>query len=96
MDDAFGSAVVRMNEELKAKGLSISTKLKVYVYLWLSFFYVFGKLSDDIIKIVNLFCMPLYFVLSDLFLMTYEGLLQFVKKKTNKLLIRKHSIKNTL
>lgn len=49
--------------------------------------HVFGDMSGDVIKIMNLFRMPLYFVLSGLFFKTYDGLIPFLKKKTNKLLI---------
>ena len=49
--------------------------------------HVFGDMSGVIIKIMNLFRMPLYFVLSGLFFKTYDGLIPFFKKKTNKLLI---------
>ena len=48
--------------------------------------HVFGDMSGTIIKIMNLFRMPLYFVLSGLFFKQYEGLRSFIKKKTNKLL----------
>ena len=61
-----------------AKGICISLVVLLHV---------FGELSGDIIRIMNLFRMPLYFVLSGLFFKTYDGLLPFVKKKTNKLLI---------
>lgn len=49
--------------------------------------HVFGDMSGMVIKIMNLFRMPLYFVLSGLFFKTYDGLIPFLKKKTNKLLI---------
>ncbi|MEE3416266.1 MAG: acyltransferase family protein [Prevotella sp.] len=49
--------------------------------------HVFGDMSGVVIKIMNLFRMPLYFVLSGLFFKTYNGLIPFLKKKTNKLLI---------
>ena len=49
--------------------------------------HVFGDMSGVIIKIMNLFRMPLYFVLSGLFFKTYDGFITFLKKKTNKLLI---------
>ena len=49
--------------------------------------HVFGDLSGTVIKIMNLFRMPLYFVLSGLFFKTYDSLGPFLKKKTNKLLI---------
>ena len=49
--------------------------------------HVFGDMSGVVIKIMNLFRMPLYFVLSGLFFLTYNGLIPFFKKKTNKLLI---------
>ena len=61
-----------------AKGICISLVVLLHV---------FGELSGDIIQIMNLFRMPLYFVLSGLFFKTYDGLLPFIKKKTNKLLI---------
>ena len=61
-----------------AKGICISLVVLLHVY---------GDLSGSIIKIMNLFRMPLYFVLSGLFFKTYEGLFPFLKKKTNKLLI---------
>lgn len=49
--------------------------------------HVFGDMSGVVIKIMNLFRMPLYFVLSGLFFKTYDGFIPFFKKKTNKLLI---------
>ena len=49
--------------------------------------HVFGDMSGTVIKIMNLFRMPLYFVLSGLFFKQYEGFYSFLKKKTNKLLI---------
>lgn len=49
--------------------------------------HVFGDMSGVVIKIMNLFRMPLYFVLSGLFFKTYDGIIPFFKKKTNKLLI---------
>lgn len=61
-----------------AKGICISLVVLLHV---------FGELSGDIIQIMNLFRMPLYFVLSGLFFKTYDGFFSFVKKKTNKLLI---------
>ena len=61
-----------------AKGICISLVVLLHV---------FGELSGNIIQIMNLFRMPLYFVLSGLFFKTYDGLLPFIKKKTNKLLI---------
>lgn len=61
-----------------AKGICISLVVLLHV---------FGELSGVIIQIMNLFRMPLYFVLSGLFFKTYDGLLPFIKKKTNKLLI---------
>lgn len=61
-----------------AKGICISLVVLLHV---------FGELSGDFIQIMNLFRMPLYFVLSGLFFKTYDGLLPFFKKKTNKLLI---------
>jgi fucose 4-O-acetylase-like acetyltransferase len=61
-----------------AKGFCIS-----FVVL----FHVFGNLSGDFIKIMNLFRMPLYFILSGLFFKTYDGFGGFMKKKTNKLVV---------
>ena len=61
-----------------AKGICISLVVLLHVY---------GDLSGTIINIMNLFRMPLYFVLSGLFFKTYGGLFPFLKKKTNKLLI---------
>lgn len=61
-----------------AKGICISLVVLLHVY---------GDLSGAFIKIMNLFRMPLYFVLSGLFFKTYDGLFPFLKKKTNKLLI---------
>lgn len=46
--------------------------------------HVFGDMSGTVIKIMNLFRMPLYFVLSGLFFKQYEGFYSFLKKKTNK------------
>lgn len=61
-----------------AKGICISLVVLLHVY---------GDLSGTTIKIMNLFRMPLYFVLSGLFFKTYGGIILFLKKKTNKLLI---------
>lgn len=61
-----------------AKGICISLVVLLHV---------FGDLSGGIIQLMNLFRMPLYFVLSGLFFKTYDGFLPFVKKKTNKLLV---------
>jgi len=61
-----------------AKGICISLVVLLHVY---------GDLSGTVIKIMNLFRMPLYFVLSGLFFKTYNGLYPFLKKKTNKLII---------
>lgn len=61
-----------------AKGICISLVVLLHV---------FGDLSGAVIQIMNLFRMPLYFVLSGLFFKTYDGLFPFIKKKTNKLLI---------
>lgn len=61
-----------------AKGICISLVVLLHVY---------GDLSGTFIKVMNLFRMPLYFVLSGLFFKTYDGLFPFLKKKINKLLI---------
>lgn len=61
-----------------AKGICISLVVLLHVY---------GDLSGTVIKIMNLFRMPLYFVLSGLFFKTYDGFFPFFKKKTNRLLI---------
>ena len=61
-----------------AKGICILQVVLLHVY---------GDTSGEVIKVMNLFRMPLYFVLSGIFFKTYDGLLPFVKKKTNKLLI---------
>lgn len=61
-----------------AKGICISLVVLLHV---------FGELSGGFIQLMNLFRMPLYFVLSGLFFKTYDGMLPFIKKKTNKLLI---------
>ena len=61
-----------------AKGICISLVVLLHVY---------GDLSGTLIKIMNLFRMPLYFVLSGLFFKTYDGFFPFFKKKTNRLLI---------
>lgn len=61
-----------------AKGICISLVVLLHV---------FGEMSGAPFKIMNLFRMPLYFVLSGLFFKTYDGLFPFLKKKTNKLLI---------
>lgn len=61
-----------------AKGICISLVVLLHV---------FGELSGSFIQLMNLFRMPLYFVLSGLFFKTYDGLFPFIKKKTNKLLI---------
>lgn len=61
-----------------AKGICISLVVLLHV---------FGDLSGPFIQVMNLFRMPLYFVLSGLFFKTYDGLLPFLKKKTNRLLM---------
>ncbi len=61
-----------------AKGICISLVVLLHVL---------GDLSGTIVNIMNLFRMPLYFVLSGLFFKTYDGLYSFFKKKTNKLLV---------
>lgn len=61
-----------------AKGICISLVVLLHV---------FGDLSGGVIQIMNLFRMPLYFVLSGLFFKSYNGFVPFFKKKTNKLLI---------
>lgn len=61
-----------------AKGFCISFVVLLHVY---------GELSGDVLKIMNLFRMPLYFFLSGLFFKTYDGFPDFLRKKTNKLLI---------
>lgn len=60
------------------KGICISLVVLLHVY---------GDMSGTLIKIMSLFRMPLYFVLSGLFFKTYDGLIPFIKKKTNKLII---------
>ena len=50
-------------------------------------YHVYGQLSGDVINMMTLFRMPLYFVLSGLFFKPYNGFWSFFKKKTNKLLI---------
>ena len=61
-----------------AKGICISLVVLLHV---------FGDLSGGVIQLMNLFRMPLFFVLSGLFFKTYDGSFFFFKKKTNKLLI---------
>lgn len=61
-----------------AKGICISLVVLLHV---------FGDISGDIIQIMYLFHMPLFFVLSGLFFKTYDGLISLVKKKTNTLFI---------
>ena len=61
-----------------AKGICISLVVLLHV---------FGDLSGTPVKIMNLFRMPLYFVLSGLFFKTYDVFFTFLKKKINKLII---------
>lgn len=49
--------------------------------------HVFGHTSGAFIEMMDVFRMPLYFILSGLFFKTYGGIFPFFKKKTNKLLI---------
>lgn len=49
--------------------------------------HVFGDTSGTFIEMMDVFRMPLYFILSGLFFKTYGGIFPFFKKKTNKLLI---------
>ena len=61
-----------------AKGICITLVVLYHVY---------GDMSGDVINMMTLFRMPLYFVLSGLFFKPYDGFFSFFKKKTNKLLI---------
>ena len=61
-----------------AKGICILLVVQIHVY---------GDTSVDIFKMMSLFRMPLYFILSGLFFKTYDGFFPLFKKKTNKLLI---------
>lgn len=61
-----------------AKGICILLVVQIHVY---------GDTSVDVFKMMSLFRMPLYFVLSGLFFKTYDGFFSLFKKKTNKLLI---------
>lgn len=71
-----------MNQRIEfvdlAKGICISLVV---------LFHVLGDLSGAVVHVMNLFRMPLYFVLSGMFFKTYGSFLSFLKKKTNKLLI---------
>lgn len=49
--------------------------------------HVLGDLSGTLVEVMDLFRMPLYFVLSGLFFKTYGGFYFFIKKKVNKLII---------
>ena len=49
--------------------------------------HVFGETAGETFDMLNLFRMPLYFILSGMFFKRYGGFLDFFKKKTNKLLI---------
>ena len=49
--------------------------------------HVFGESAGNTFNTLNLFRMPLYFILSGLFFKQYSGFQEFFKKKTNKLLI---------
>jgi fucose 4-O-acetylase-like acetyltransferase len=61
-----------------AKGICILLVVQIHVY---------GDTSVVFFKMMSLFRMPLYFVLSGLFFKTYEGFFPLFKKKTNKLLV---------
>ncbi len=60
---------------------------KGFCILLVVLYHVYGDLSGDVINMMTLFRMPLYFVLSGLFFKPYDGFWSFFKKKTNKLLI---------
>ena len=49
--------------------------------------HVFGESGGTAFNTLNLFMMPLYFILSGLVFKQYSGFQEFFKKKTNKLLI---------
>lgn len=70
-----------MNKRIEFADLSKGICIMLVVLL-----HVFGDMSGMAIKIMSLFRMPLYFVLSGLFFKTYDGFIPFFKKKTNKLL----------
>jgi len=61
-----------------AKGICILLVVQIHVY---------GDTSLGLFKMMSLFRMPLYFILSGLFFKTYGGFFLLFKKKTNKLLI---------
>lgn len=71
-----------MNKRIEFADLAKGICIMLVVLL-----HVFGDMSGMAIKIMSLFRMPLYFVLSGLFFKTYDGFIPFFKKKTNKLLI---------
>ena len=57
-----------------AKGICILLVVQIHVY---------GDTSVDVFKMMSLFRMPLYFVLSGLFFKTYDGFFSLFKKKTS-------------
>ena len=61
-----------------AKGICICLVVLLHVY---------GESAGSAFEIMNMFRMPLYFVLSGLFFKPYSGFISFTKKKVNKLLI---------
>ena len=61
-----------------AKGICICLVVLLHVY---------GESAGNTFEILNMFRMPLYFVLSGLFFKPYSGFSSFAKKKVNKLLI---------
>ena len=61
-----------------AKGICICLVVLLHVY---------GESAGSAFEIMNLFRMPLYFVLSGLFFKPYSGFISFTKKKVNKLLL---------
>lgn len=61
-----------------AKGICICLVVLLHVY---------GESAGSAFEIMNMFRMPLYFVLSGLFFKPYSGFSSFTKKKVNKLLI---------
>lgn len=74
-------------EEVKGKRIVFIDLAKGICITLVVLYHVFGDLSGDIINMMTLFRMPLYFVLSGLFFKPYNGFFSFFKKKVNKLLI---------
>lgn len=60
---------------------------KGFCILMVVLLHVYGDTSGEVIKIMGYFKLPLFFVLSGMFFKENDGILSFLKDKTNKLLM---------